>query len=301
MSLGRALKDSVKGAILLSRRSWATGKATFRKVPSQFPYRLSIAAIMKNEAPYVEEWIQYHLAVGVEHFYIYDNGSTDGMADILAPYAKSGLVTYRFFPGIARQIPAYNDALQNYRNQSRYIAFIDTDEFLFPVVPGTTIPQLVDEILALDPHAGGVAVNWRMFGSSHLEKKPEGGVLKNFLWRAAEDGRGNDCIKTIVDPRKVAFFNHVHYPIYCLGWHSVDENGVPVSGWSHPMDALKKIRINHYFTKSKEEWIARRSLGRADSADRATDRTMEEFYQHDNNDLYDDSILPYAEHLKKPF
>lgn len=297
MAIVKTAKGLVKKGLIFGKRSLYTLKAAACSCPSQFPYQLSIAAIMKNEAPYVEEWIRYHLLVGVEHFYIYDNGSTDGMADILAPYVEKGTVTYRYFPGVARQIPAYNDALRTYGRQSRYIAFIDTDEFLFPVVPGTTLPQLVREILALDSHAGGIAVNWRMFGSSHLEKKPEGGVLKNFLWRAAEDGRGNDCVKCIVDPRKVAFFNHVHYPIYCLGWYSIDENGVKTEGWSHPMGKLNKIRINHYFTKSKEEWIRRRSLGRADSADRSTDRTIEEFYQHDNNDIFDDSVLRYANQL----
>src|SRR5699024_2690946 len=162
------------------KRSVYTLKAAARSCPSQFPYEFSVAAIMKNESAYVEEWLKYHLLVGVDHFYIYDNGSTDNMPAILAPYVENGIVTYREFPRVARQIPAYNDAVQNYRNESRYIAFIDTDEFLFPVRPDTNVPQTVKEILAQDLHAGGIAVNWRVFGSSHLEKKPEGGVLKNF-------------------------------------------------------------------------------------------------------------------------
>lgn len=297
MRLITALKKPVKATYLLGKRTLSTVKASLSTKTVSFPHEFSIVAIMKNEAPYVEEWIRYHLLAGADHFYIYDNGSTDGMEDILAPYVKKGVVTYRYFPGIAQQLPAYNDALQNYRNKSRYIAFIDTDEFLFPVIPGTTLPQITKEILSLNPQAGGIAVNWRMFGSSHLEKKPEGGVLKNFLWRADEDGKGNDCIKTIVDPRKVAFFDHVHYPRYCLGWYSVDEKGQKVEGWSHPMGKLDRIRINHYFTKSKEEWIIRRSLGRADSADRSTDRTIQEFYEHDNNDIFDDSALRYANQL----
>jgi hypothetical protein len=32
--------------------------------------------------------------------------------------------------------------------------------------------------MSLDPNAGGVAVNWRMFGSSGYEQKPRGGCSR---------------------------------------------------------------------------------------------------------------------------
>lgn len=38
-------------------------------------YKFSIASIIKNESPYILEWIAYHLSIGVEHFYIADNCS----------------------------------------------------------------------------------------------------------------------------------------------------------------------------------------------------------------------------------
>lgn len=297
MEMVTTVKGIVKKGLLWGKRAQATCKAATRRTPSRFAHEFSIAAIMRNEGAYVEEWLRYHLAVGADHFYIYDNGSTDNMPQVLAPYVEKGIVTYRLYPGVARQIPAYNDAIQNYRMESRYIAFIDTDEFLFPLSPEDTLPQVVDRILALDPHAAGVAVNWRVFGSSHLEKKPEGGVLKNFVWRAAEDGQGNDCIKSVVNPRKVAFFNHVHYPLYNLGCYAIDETGKKVPTWSNPVKEITQLRINHYFTKSKEEWIQRRSQGRATTGNKSLNRTIEEFYQHDNNDIFDDSALRYLDRL----
>ena len=36
-----------------------------------FPYDLAVVAILKDEAPYLAEWLDYHLAAGVEHFYLY--------------------------------------------------------------------------------------------------------------------------------------------------------------------------------------------------------------------------------------
>ena len=48
-----------------------------------FPYELAIVAIFKDEAPYLREWLDYHLLAGVEHFYLYSNESSDGHADYL--------------------------------------------------------------------------------------------------------------------------------------------------------------------------------------------------------------------------
>ena len=155
------------------------------------------------------------------------------------------------------------------------------------------------DIFSTFPKAGGIVVNWRMFGSSGLQEKPtQGGVLDNFLYRAKEDGKGNNCIKTIVNPRRVFKYEHVHFPTYLKGFYSVDENGKKVEGWSNKIYEIKKIRINHYFTKSKEEWIIRRSMGKADYKDRSQIRTLDEFMEHDNNDIYDDGMLFYVDKMK---
>src|SRR4029079_6813486 len=57
------------------------------------PYYLSVVAIVKNEVRYLEEWLDFHCLVGCSHFYIYDNGSTDGTADLLRKYECKGIVT----------------------------------------------------------------------------------------------------------------------------------------------------------------------------------------------------------------
>lgn len=87
--------------------------------------------------------------------------------------------------------------------------------------------------------------------------------------------------------------------MYYFGYYSIDETGRKVTGWSNINNNIKLLRINHYFTKSKEEWIARRSIGKADATDRTKTRTMQEFYEHDNNDIYDASALYYSNLLNK--
>ena len=54
-----------------------------------FLYDLAVVAIMKDEEPYVKEWLDYHLLAGVDHFYIYDNDSKEEFKKILQPWELS--------------------------------------------------------------------------------------------------------------------------------------------------------------------------------------------------------------------
>ena len=99
-----------------------------------FLHDLAIVAIMKNEGHYLKEWLDYHLLAGVDHFYIYDNESPDNQAEVAKPYVAAGLVDYIPLPGKIMQYVAYNDAVKRFKFHSRYMAFIDGDEFIYPKV-----------------------------------------------------------------------------------------------------------------------------------------------------------------------
>ncbi len=69
---------------------------------SEPPYALAICAVFKNESFFLKEWIEFHTALGADHFYLYDNESTDSSLDILAPYIASGLVELISWPAATR-------------------------------------------------------------------------------------------------------------------------------------------------------------------------------------------------------
>ena len=104
-----------------------------------FPEKISVSGreglafvlIAKNEAQYIEEWINFHLKQGVSHFFIYDNESTDNFYDVLKPYIEADIVTYHTIKGKYRQCDAYNMALAEYGRKFKYMGFIDCDEFVF--------------------------------------------------------------------------------------------------------------------------------------------------------------------------
>lgn len=263
-----------------------------------YPYELTCAAIVKNEGNYIREWIAFHRLAGADHIILYDNESDDGLTEIIADFIQSGYVEYQYIEGRGRQCSAYNDCVKRLRRKSRYIAFIDGDEFLVPLKE-KALGQTVREIMSESPNAGGLAVNWRMFGSGGHVNRPEGLVTENFLYRAKDFGEGNGCIKSVVNPRFVWEYRHAHYPVYYPGFYNVDEAGQTVCGPYHMDQKPEKIRINHYFTKSREEWIRRRSMGRASIADANNKRTIQDFEKYDQNDIYDDLMLNYTAKIRR--
>ena len=153
-----------------------------------FLYNLAVVAILKNEGHYIKEWLDYHLLAGVDHFYLYDNDSSDNYDEIIAPYIKAGLVTSEKISGESAQFAAYDFAVRDYRFHCRYMAFIDLDEFIFPKNTTATITETLDEILKNFPDASGLAINWQLFGSNGQETADfSRGVLERFTRRAPVD------------------------------------------------------------------------------------------------------------------
>jgi hypothetical protein len=158
---------------------------------------LSIVAICKDEGLYILEWIEYHLIVGIEHFFIYDNESIDNLKTILQPYIDRGIVTYTFFPGKLKQQSAYNDAIKRFRLKSKWIAVIDIDEFIAPL-KRNKIVDTINDISSMFKKKLFVClkIHWVLYGYSGHKTMPIGGVLKNFTRHNGVDKE----IKSIVNP-----------------------------------------------------------------------------------------------------
>ena len=261
-----------------------------------FLYDLAVVAIFKNEGRYLKEWLDYHLLAGVEHFYLYNNDSSDNYAEVLAPYIEKNLVTLTDVPGKMMQYPAYEDAIQKYRFDCRYMAFIDIDEFIFPK-SNRSIVEVVDEILSGKENAAGLAINWQMFGSNGQETADYSkGVLERFTRRAPsdwQDSKGflnNAFKKEINNPRLIRYCTNPHFFYYFSEKFSVNSDGERMGHVSKPI-LFDKIVVNHYNTKSKEEFLLKRKKGRAETKSKTV--PPEAFQAHDRNDVFDDGILKY--------
>lgn len=248
-----------------------------KKADSKPDCYLAVCAIAKNEGPYFQEWIEWHLSQGVEKFYIYDNESNDETKEVLTPYIESGIVEYNYFPGRKRQLAAYDDCLERHRLDTRWIAVIDLDEFIVPVKDAN-----ITEFLHRMEGAASLEINWMVYGSGGAKKKTEGGVMQRFRKHALPTHPLNCWVKSIVDPRQVCTMIGCHEAARVSG-QPIDPNGHVIT--THFRDRAPQhdvIRINHYAIKSYEEFLAKRARGRARTN---SVRDFDYFEKYDLNDI----------------
>jgi hypothetical protein len=268
------------------------------------PDGIAIVAIFKNESRYLAEWLEFHLMLGVRHIYLYENGSTDDYQSILTPYIQEGLVTlipWRNFYAKHVQQLAYDHALANFAAPYRWVAFIDIDEFMFPV-KGSSLPDTMKQL----EHLPAISMPWFMYGHGGHDKKPDGLVIRNFIERAAFPPIASQYtllkFKSIFNPRAVA----------TVGIHSfetVDEGAVLINDRGevyphHQMRVLEyatadHIRLNHYFTRSKEEFLAKLMRGRVDQAGKVDmhhlDQRVAQYHRHIETDTEIWRFIPELE------
>jgi hypothetical protein len=241
---------------------------------------MAICAIAKDEGPYLKEWIEWHLKNGVEKFYIYDNGSKDDTTTVLKPYIEKGIVEYTYYPGYRRQIASYDDCLRRHRHDSRWIAFIDIDEFIVPVRDNS----IIEFVRRLEEYPA-VEINWLVYGSGGIKTKKPGDVMARFKYHSRPDNILNRHVKSIVNPRKVFTMTGCHEAARMTG-RTVDSHGDIVTvNFKHREPQHDVIRINHYAVKSLEEFREKCSKGRASGRKRSID--MNYFHMYDLNDIKD--------------
>ncbi len=228
-----------------------------------FKYRVAVAAIFKDEAPYLEEWLEYHLLLGAEHFYLYNNNSSDNFEEVLAPYIEEGTVelidwcrdytTYNEWGELQRL--SYQDAVERSKSDVDWLAIIDPDEFLVPKVASN-----LDEFLQDYDAYAGVLIHWQLFGTSKLYHLPAGKLLiESLVYRVPNNYspfkksdktyHGNEIRKSLVRPRYVETVINPHICRYLPGYYSVDLNKKPSSTKNQYKTIHYPLQLNHYWTR----------------------------------------------------
>ena len=252
------------------------------------PHYLSIAAIMKNEKPYLKEWIEYHRLVGVEHFYLCDNDSTDGTKEYLEPYIKKGIITYIELPGADKQLVCYDKIAKEYKDETTWLALIDLDEFLVPL-KNKNMPQFLKEF----EDASQVSLYWMNYGDNHAFSRSNGLVTEFFT----SHGKAlNHTVKSIIRPDKVIDFNDKwsNHWVKVEG-KSVNENHQPVKYMLGFNISGDKARVNHYIIKSFSEFMFKKTRGHPDRS--KVDYRY--YFYHNENDVTDNTMERFLPRLKK--
>jgi hypothetical protein len=256
------------------------------------PY-LSVCASYKWEGPYLREWVAFHRVAGVEHFFLYDNDSDDEHLAALAPYIDEGVVEVTHWPEYPMgQVKGYAHCLDVHADDSRWIAFLDIDEFLFS--PGG---RPLPEVLARYERWPGVGVNRVLFGASGHATKPPGLVVESYT-RRLHFPRKRSSVKSVVDPQRATRPLNPHAFEYTEGC-AVDENEVPLEGSFAATQSCAELRINHYFTKSDEERVLKFSRPHAGGRMREGPSFPGRALREDRRfGVPDDAILRYLPDLR---
>lgn len=269
-----------RGILRFGLRNALRLKREIRKNSSSPTHYLSVCVIAKNEGPYFKEWLDWHISKGVDKFYVYDNESTDDTRQILEPYIKKGVVEYTYFPGYRRQLAAYDDCLARHRFDTRWLAFIDMDEFIVPVKDNS-----IPEFLKRFESAPVVEINWLIYGSGGQRTHLPGTVMERFRHHSRPEHPLNNHVKSIVNPRRVYGMIGCHEAARIDG-KAVDPSGHTVSiPWRNRPAQVDIIRINHYAVRSYEEFEEKQLRGRASGREREVQE--EYFARFDLNDIKD--------------
>lgn len=244
-----------------------------------------IVACMKNEAPYIIEWIAYHRAIGVDGFIIYTNGCEDGTTEILDRLQDMGVLIHEDnndWKGNSPQQAALNRAVKHpLVKKADWVTHIDVDEFINVRFGNGTLPEFLDRI----GDATNVAMTWRLFGHNGVLQLADTPVIEQFTGAAPKY-----CPKPhTVWGFKTLYRNiNAYEKISChrttklregkrdeVKW--VNGNGAPIGGsiadggWRSSVKSIgyDLIQLNHYALRSAESYLIKRQRGRALHVDRS--------------------------------
>jgi hypothetical protein len=143
-----------------------------------------IVTAMRDEAPYLLEWVAYHRLIGVERFLVFSNDCADGTDAMLDRLQEMGLVTHARNEDYARrgvQWTALDRAREHLvTGEAEWILVSDVDEFVNVKTGAGRIGDLIDAV----PEADAIALTWRLFGADGVVGIEDAPVIQQFT-RAA--------------------------------------------------------------------------------------------------------------------
>lgn len=243
----------------------------------------------RDEARFLREWIEYHLSAGASKLFLYNNSSSDDFAGVIAPYQKDGSVECIDWPRTPASPHAEEDCIRRAVGRFEWVGFLDTDEFVV-VKDLRSIGEFLSEFRSYP----AVALHWHMFGSNGHLARPSEPVIAAYTRRAPHP---NCHVKCFVRPECAAQCRNSHSWYFRGARCAGTETGGTVYGSLSIPPTAERAWVNHYYSKSKEDYIGRMNSPAAVDRlgmlypSRRPDRLEESMSRW--NDVIDDSALLY--------
>lgn len=234
-----------------------------------------VVTTMKNEGPFMLEWVAYNRAIGFTDFLIYTNDCDDGTDAIARRLEEMGLAQHRVNPvkkGGSPQRTALKAAPKEpVHAEAEWLICADCDEFL-NIRAGQ---GRLDDLFAAIGDADAVSVCWKLFGNSGHVAYSEDLITARFDRCCGEHEYPNyraRGMKTLVRNTERLARLRIHRPAFHLDrgdvtW--VDAGGRPMpdayltGGWkTHAEFTHDHARMHHYAVRSVESFLVKRDRGR---------------------------------------
>jgi hypothetical protein len=235
----------------------------------------SVAAMFKNEAHIFKEWIEHYLVRGADHFYLYNDESTDNSVDILQEYIQKGKIT--LFEGkwpryTGRQEDIYTHYFLPKLAETTWLLVLDVDEFMWS-------PQHINLPILLKSceELAEIQVVQYLFGSNGHIKQPAN-IVNAFTKR-------RNCNFGTARTFGYKYFVHSKYKFSQLNVHFArpEEELNPKERWI--IINNEYFVLNHYSSQSKEYFISNKCT-RGDATEFKI-LTESDFPEFDINEIED--------------
>lgn len=233
-----------------------------------------ILTVIKNEHEYLDEWIKYHLDLGIDHIFIFEDIDSESHKDITAKYGDKVSLN-SVFAILNRKMANYVISLKTsnhnvqpiyykaglvsikltFPNKYDWCFVLDNDEFITLENENDTIK----DVLALYEDYDAFVIQWKCYGANGHVNKPDYGD-KGLIGTYTEEMKGRftneyfqakPCYKLSTFDEE--FYGTIHQPSdicnFCRTDFSKDRYA----------EIFDKIFIRHYITKSWEEYVWKRT------------------------------------------
>lgn len=266
----------------------------------------TVVSTMKNEGPYIIDWVAHYKTLGFDHILVCTNDCTDPTVEILLRLQELGLVTQH--NTIVRKAGIHRSALRQASRRydivkdAKWVFVCDVDEYLNIHMGDGSVRDLVE---GSGVDADVISVPWRIFGPDGIEEFEDRPVTEQFTkgeyeWDADLRPTTGKFVKSLYTNQHKFQRMGLHAPV-SLDEHLADTKRVLPGGADYVVNGERTqnppvfthAQVNHYALRSMESFLIKRARGRANHSHHVLG--LEYWDKFNLNDEADTSINRYAE------
>ncbi|MEP5154241.1 glycosyltransferase family 2 protein [Planktotalea sp.] len=264
----------------------------------------TVVSTMKNESPYILDWVAHYKVLGFDHILVCTNDCTDPTVEMLLRLQELGYV--RHHPTIVRKGGIHRSALRQASRRhdivmdAKWVFVCDVDEYLNIHMGDGSVRAMVE---GSGDDVDVISVPWRIFGPDGMENLLDRPVTQQFTkgefeWDAKERPTTGKFVKSIYTNQDKFQRMGLHAPV-ALEDRVADVKCVLPGGADYVVNGARTenpplfthAQVNHYALRSMDSFMIKRARGRANHSSHVLG--MDYWNKFNLNDEEDTSIDRY--------